>query len=126
MEGKKNIVKVNKKVNMKRCWAERWSLQEQQIKTKQRKEELENLLDKKEKENSGLKKQNEKLQKTIENLQQQNRELQSNSKADQIKMRTLQKNNEEKRKLLESEAMKFAWKFAWNFDMKVGNDLVNE
>ena len=126
MECKKNTIKVYKKVNLKRCWAERWSLQEQQIKTKQRKEELEKLLDEKEKENYDLKKHNEQLQTTIEKLQHKNSELQSNAKADKTKMRTLEKNNEKKRKLLESEAIKFAWKFAWNYDLKVDNESANE
>ena len=126
MEGKNNTIKVYKKVNLKRCWTERWSLQEQQIKTKQRKEELEKLLDEKVKDNYDLKKHNEQLQTTIEKLQHKNSELQSNAKADKTKLRTLEKNNEKKRKLLESEAMKFAWKFTWNYDLKVDNEPVNE
>ena len=100
MEGKKNTIKkVNKKVNLKRCWTERWSLQEQQIKTKQRKEELEKLLDEKVKDNYDLKKHNEQLQTTIEKLQHKNSELQSNAKADKTKLRTLEKNNEKKAKI---------------------------
>ena len=96
------------------------------IKTKQRKEELEKLLDEKVKDNYDLKKYNEQLQTTIEKLQHKNNELQSNAKADKTKLRTLEKNNEKKRKLLESEAMKFAWKFTWNYDLKVDNEPVNE
>ena len=95
--------KLGKK-SLKRVWEEREELQEQHEKVKQRyqekNKELQTLMDDKENEISELKKQKEEMQTTIQKLE-------SDSKADKKKIRMLVRNNQKKRKLLDSEEIKY-------------------